>query len=64
MALEREVGVIHFGRTCHMEVPRLGIKSELQLSAYLCHSHGNARSLMRPGIKPASSEILVRFITH
>ena len=30
----------------HMEVPRLGVKLELQLPAYaLPHSHSNARSL-------------------
>ena len=48
-----------------MEVPRLGVKSELQLLAYTT-AHSNARSLThwaRPGIKPASSWILVGFIT-
>ena len=28
----------------YMEVPRLGVESELQLPAYLCHSHSNAGS--------------------
>ena len=61
----------------HMEVPRLGVESELQLPAYtlatamqdpscICDlHHSNIRSLMheaRPGIKPASSPVLVRFI--
>ena len=36
-----------------MEVPRLGVDSELQLPAY---------TTVRPGIKPASSWILARFI--
>ena len=64
----------------HAEVPRLGVKSELQLLAYtiatamqdprctcaLHHSYGNARSLIhsaRPGIEPASSWMLVGFLT-
>ena len=34
----------------HMEVPRLGIKSELQLPAY-GRSHSNARS--KPHLQPA-----------
>ena len=37
-----------------MEVPRLGVESELQLSAYTT-AHGNARSLTQwaePGIEP------------
>ena len=36
-------------------------------AAGLCHSHSNTRSLNHwagPGIKPASSWILVRFLTH
>ena len=64
----------------HMEVPRLGVKSELQLPAYatataiqdpsfICNlttAHGNTRSLtqlVRPGIQPTSSWILVRFVS-
>ena len=62
----------------HMEVPRLGVKLELQLPAYatampdlsrvcdLHHRHGNAISLTywaRPGIAPASSWMPVRFIS-
>ena len=50
----------------HMEVPRLGVKSELQLPAYAKATDSNAGSLthwVRPGIKPASSWILVGFIT-
>ena len=61
----------------HTEVPRLGVKLELQLLAYatatwdpshiydLHHSHSNARSLThwaRPWIEPSSSWILVGFI--
>ena len=57
----------------HTEVPGLGVESELQLLAYATGirtmsltytSHGNAWSLAHwagPGIKPASSWILVRF---
>ena len=47
-----------------MEVPRLGVESELQLLAYTT-AHCNARSLThwaRPGIKPESSWILVGFV--
>ena len=64
----------------HMEVPRLGVESELQLLAYATATatgsraasanytaaDGNARSLThwaRPGMEPASSWILVRFVT-
>ena len=59
----------------HMEVPRLGVKSELQLLAYatatamwdLNHIYDlHHRSLIhwtRAGIEPASSWILVRFIS-
>ena len=49
----------------HMEVPRLGVKSELQLPAYTT-AHGNAESLThwaRPGIEPTSSWVLVGFVT-
>ena len=49
----------------HMDVPRLGGKWELQLLAYTT-AHGNLRSLTqwaRPGIKPASSWMLIRFVT-
>ena len=48
----------------HMEVPRLGVESAV--AAGLHHSHSNARSLthwVRPEIKPATSKILVRFVT-
>ena len=63
-----------------MEVPRIGVESQLQLPAYTTATamrapsnvhdlyttaHGNAGSLThwaRPGIKPASSWILVRFV--
>ena len=64
----------------HMEVPRLGVESELQLLTYTTATairdpsmsatytiaHSNAGSLAHwagPGIEPASSWILVRFIT-
>ena len=64
----------------HMEVPRLGVESELYLPAYttataiqdlrgMCNyttAHNNTRSLthwVRPEMEPASSWILVRFIT-
>ena len=64
----------------HMEVPRLGVKLELQLLVYTIATamwirapsatytitHGNAGSLthsVSPGIKLASSWILVRFVT-
>ena len=66
----------------HMEVPRLGVESDLQLLVYITATamgggfwamsatyttaHGNPRSLthwVRPGIKPATSWILVGFIT-
>ena len=48
-----------------MEVLWLGVQSELQMLAYAT-AHSNARSLThwaRPGIEPASSWILVGFIT-
>ena len=49
----------------YMEVPRLQIKSELQLQAYAA-AHHNAESCwvhwVRPGIEPASSWILVGFV--
>ena len=66
----------------HMEVPRQGIKSDLQLPAYtiatvtqdpshVCNlrhtAHGNTGSLthwVRPGIKPASSRMLVRLVNY
>ena len=47
----------------HMQVARLGVQSELKPLAYTT-AHGNAGSLthwVRPGIKPASSWILVSF---
>ena len=49
----------------HMEVPRLGVESELQLPAYAT-AHVNARSLthcVRPGVEPTSSWIPVGFVT-
>ena len=48
-----------------MEVPRLGVKSELQLPAYTT-AQSNARSLIhwaRPGIEPTPSWILVSLVT-
>ena len=48
----------------HMEVPRPGVESELQLLVYTT-VHSNARSLTHwamPRIEPASSWILVRFV--
>ena len=50
----------------HMEVPRLGVESELQLPAYTI-ACGNARSLThcaRPGIEPTSSWTYVGFSMH
>ena len=56
----------------HMEVPRLGVESHLQMPAYSNMSvtytiaHGHAGSLThwtRPGIETASSWILVGFVT-
>ena len=65
-----------------MELPRLGVESELQLAAYVTATatpdpghfcdlhttaHGNTGSLtrwVRPGIEPASSWMLVGFLTH
>ena len=57
----------------YMEVPRLGVRSELQLlvyttaaSATYTTAHGNTRSLThwaRPGMEPTSSWILVGFIS-
>ena len=60
----------------HMEIPKLGIESELQLPAYTTATasriratsvtytaHSNSRSLTQSGIKPASSWILVGFIS-
>ena len=64
---------LHMG---HMEVPRLGVKLELHLPAYvssqpqLCQiqamstTYTAACNDRSPGIKPASSWILVRFLTH
>ena len=49
----------------HTEVARLGVELELQLLAYAT-AHGNARSLThwsRPGIEPASSWMVVGFVT-
>ena len=64
----------------HMEIPRLGGPSDLQLPAYVTATamqnlsrsatyvtaHSNAKSLTysaRPGIKPATSLFLVRFVS-
>ena len=49
----------------NMEVPRLGVESELQLPAYpTAHSNpGYLTHWVRPGIEPAFSWILVGFIT-
>ena len=50
----------------YIEVPRLGVKSELQLLVYLHHSHSNVGLLThwaKPGIEPASSWILVGFVS-
>ena len=50
----------------HVEVPRLGVKLELELLACHSHSYHNTRSLahwVRPGITSACSWILVRFLT-
>ena len=49
----------------HMEVPKLGVESELQLLAYAT-AHGNTGSLThsaRSGIEPATSWFLVRFVS-
>ena len=49
----------------HMEVPRLGVQSELQMPVYTT-AHGNARSLThwtKPGIKPETSWFLIRIIS-
>ena len=49
----------------HVELPRLGVKSELQLPAYTT-AHSNARSLTRwarPGIIPATSWFLGGFVS-
>ena len=48
-----------------MDVPRLGVKLELELPAYTT-AHGNAGFLphrVKPGIELTSSWILVRFVT-
>ena len=48
-----------------MEIPRLGDQSELQLLTYTT-AHSNAGSLThreRPGIKPATSWLLVGFVS-
>ena len=49
-----------------MEVPRLGVKFELQLPAYTT-AQGNPGSLThwaRPGTEPISSWMLVGFVNH
>ena len=59
----------------HMEVPRLGVESELQLlqhqiwarSVTYTIAHGNTGSLthwVRPGVKSSSSWELVGYLTH
>ena len=64
----------------HLEVPRPGVKSELQLLVYatatampdpshvcdlqLMATMGPLTHWVRPGIKPTSSWILVEFLTH
>ena len=47
-----------------MEVPRLGVESELQLLAYTTayHNTGSLTHRVRPGIEHTSSWMLVRFI--
>ena len=50
---------------CHIEVPRLGVKSELYPLAYTT-GHRNTRSLAhwaRPRIEPVSLWMLVRFVS-
>ena len=48
----------------HMEIPRLGAESELQLLAYTTTTGTpDPNPLSRPGIKPISSWILVRFVS-
>ena len=48
----------------HMEVPRVGVKSEQQLPAYATATAMWDLSRVRaiPGINPASSSILVGFV--
>ena len=50
---------------CHMEIPRLGVKSQLQLLVYTAaHSHtGSLTRWARLGIEPASLWILVGFVS-
>ena len=63
----------------HMEVPRLGVKSKLQLQAHtsatathypshICDIHHSSQQLLthweKPGIEPVSSWILTGFINH
>ena len=58
----------------HMDIPRLGVKSELQRLAHttatampdpihICDLPYSCGKTSRPGIEPASSQILVRFVT-
>ena len=51
----------------HLEVPRLGAESELQLLVYATsHSNSNEGSLthwVSPGIKPTTSWLLVEFVS-
>ena len=52
-------------RPWHMEIPRLGVESELQLLAYITvHSNaGSLTHLARPGMPLATLWFLVRFIS-
>ena len=48
----------------HMEVPRLGVESQLQLTAYTTAlSHAGSLTHRGQGSNPASSWIIVRFVT-
>ena len=46
----------------HLEVPRLGVESELQLPT-ACGNIRSSTHWARPGMEPASSRILVRFVS-
>ena len=47
----------------HMEVPTLGVESELQLPVTAHSKAGSSTHQVRLGIEPASSWILVGFVT-
>ena len=47
----------------HMEVPKVGVKLELQLPAYITATAMPDPYCVRPGIEPVSSWVLVEFIT-